>query len=120
MLPSARARPLDTAEFNFHLPDELIAQEPPVERGASRLLVLHRDSGEIEHSAFVHLAEHLQSGDLLVLNNTKVFPARLLGRRLPGGGAVECLLLRQLPTPNDQIPRDDSRQVGMWDLGSGV
>ena len=111
---------MDTADFNFNLPDELIAQDPPAERGASRLLVLHRHTGDIEHTAFARVADFLHSGDLLVLNNTRVFPARLLGRRLPGGGAVECLLLRQIPKPNDQIPRDDSRQVGMWDLGSGV
>jgi S-adenosylmethionine:tRNA ribosyltransferase-isomerase len=89
---------LDSADFDFDLPDELIAQEPPAERGASRLLVLHRDGADIEHTSFTRLADYLRSGDLIVLNNTKVFPARLLGRRLPGGGAVECLPLRQLPT----------------------
>ncbi len=86
-------------DFDFDLPDELIAQEPPTMRGDSRLLVLHRDSGQVEHTVFSHLADYLRCGDLLVLNNTKVFPARLLGHRLPGGGAVECLLIRQLPTP---------------------
>jgi S-adenosylmethionine:tRNA ribosyltransferase-isomerase len=105
---------VDIADFNFDLPDELIAQEPPAERGASRLLVLHRKAGNIEHSSFAQVADYLHSGDLLVLNNTKVFPARLLGRRLPGGGAVECLLLRQLPTsqlPTPKTPessRDDA------------
>ena len=107
---------MDTADFNFDLPDELIAQEPPAERGASRLLVLHRKSGDIVHTSFARVAEYLQPGDLLVLNNTKVFPARLLGRRLPGGGAVECLLLRQLPTP--QLPTPKTLGVGSLGVGS--
>ena len=93
-----------TRDFDFDLPDELIAQEPPAMRGDSRLLVLHRDSGQIEHTVFSRVVDYLRRGDLLVLNNTKVFPARLLGRRLPGGGAVECLLLRQLPTPPLRAP----------------
>ena len=85
---------MDVAEFGFDLPDELIAQEPPAQRGESRLMVVARQGGTLEHSRFRRFAEYLRPGDLLVLNNTKVFPARLLGTRLPGGGAVECLLLR--------------------------
>ena len=114
---------MDTADFNFDLPDELIAQDPPAERGASRLLVLDRTTGDLEHSSFVQIANYLQSGDLLVLNNTKVFPARLLGRRLPGGGAVECLLLRQLPT--SQLPTPNPAEtltegsLGVGSLGVG-
>jgi S-adenosylmethionine:tRNA ribosyltransferase-isomerase len=88
---------MDVAAFDFDLPDELIAQEPPLARGDSRLLVLHRDGRDIEHSVFGQLGDYLQPGDLLVLNNTRVFPARLLGRRVPSGGAVECLLIRKLP-----------------------
>jgi S-adenosylmethionine:tRNA ribosyltransferase-isomerase len=86
---------MDVSQFSFDLPDELVAQEPPPERGGSRLMVLHRHDGRIQHSRFSSLSEHLQSGDLLVLNNSRVFPARLLGVRLPGGGAVECLLVRR-------------------------
>ena len=114
---------MDTADFNFDLPDELIAQEPPAVRGASRLLVLHRNTGGIEHSSFAQIADYLQDGDLLVLNNTQVFPARLLGRRRPGGGAVECLLLRQLPTP--QLPTPNKAEpstegsLGVGQLGVG-
>ena len=108
---------MDTADFNFDLPAELIAQDPPAERGASRLLVLDRTTGDIEHSSFAQIAESLQRGDLLVLNNTKVFPARLIGRRLPGGGAVECLLLRQLPTP--QLPTPNPAET-LTDGASGV
>ena len=86
---------MNVSEFDFDLPDELVAQEPPAERGASRLLVLDRASGLTTHARFGELARFLRAGDLLVLNNTRVFPARLLGRRVPSGGAVECLLLRQ-------------------------
>ena len=75
-----------TRDFDFELPDELIAQEPPAMRGDSRLLVLHRDSGQVDHTVFSRVADYLRRGDVLVLNNTKVFPARLLGYRLPGGG----------------------------------
>ena len=88
---------MDVAGFDFDLPDELIAQEPPAARGASRLLVLHRDGRDVEHSVFAQLGNYLQPNDLLVLNNTRVFPARLLGHRVPSGGAVECLLIRKLP-----------------------
>src|SRR5262245_54056069 len=116
----ARARPLNTVDFDFHLPDELIAQEPPALRGGSRLLVLHRDSGQLEHATFARLVDSLRQGDLVVLNNTRVFPARLLGRRLPGGGAVECLLMHQLPTANFQLPNtigNRELEVGgsLWD-----
>ncbi len=95
---------MNVDDFDFDLPDELIAQEAAPVRGGSRLLVLHRDSaitdGRIEFTTFTKLGDYLRAGDLLVLNNTKVFPARLLGQRVPSGGGVECLLLRQLTTPN--------------------
>ena len=87
---------MNVSDFDFDLPDELIAQEPPPVRGESRLLVLRRDSGALRDSAFPDLAEHLAPGDLLVLNDTRVFPARLIGRRVPTGGAVECFLVRRL------------------------
>jgi S-adenosylmethionine:tRNA ribosyltransferase-isomerase len=86
---------MDVADFDFDLPDELIAQEPPPVRGESRLLVLNRDTGEHRHSTFSRIGEYLRAGDLLVLNNTKVYPARLLGHRVPSGGAVEALLLER-------------------------
>jgi len=87
---------MDVADFDFDLPDALIAQDPPARRGESRLLVLSRATGSVRHSRFALLGEYLRAGDLLVLNNTKVFPARLLGQRVPSGGAVECLLLHRL------------------------
>ncbi|OFW12563.1 MAG: tRNA preQ1(34) S-adenosylmethionine ribosyltransferase-isomerase QueA [Acidobacteria bacterium RIFCSPLOWO2_02_FULL_67_21] len=101
---------MQLSDFTFDLPDELIAQEPPPVRGESRLMVLRRDGTASEHTTFSRLGEYLRRGDLLVLNNTKVFPARLLGRRVPSGGAVECLLLRQIPNSKSQIP--DSTPTG--------
>jgi S-adenosylmethionine:tRNA ribosyltransferase-isomerase len=116
---------MDVADFDFDLPDELIAQEPPDVRGRSRLLVLRRNEGRIEHTTFPRLAEYLTAGDLVVVNDTKVFPARLLGHRVPSGGAVECLLLRQLPTPQLPVSRPDRPNegpmgVGNTDVGSPV
>jgi S-adenosylmethionine:tRNA ribosyltransferase-isomerase len=81
------------AEFDFELPAELIAQEA-VARGTSRLMVVDRTADRLNHSSIRDLPKFLCAGDLLVTNDTRVFPARLLGRRAPSGGAVECLLLR--------------------------
>lgn len=84
--------PLRVDDFDYHLPPELIAQAPPAVRGTSRLMHLERGSGRVAHLGFDDLPSLLTKDDLLVMNDTRVFPARLLGRRLPGGGAVECLL----------------------------
>lgn len=83
-------------DFDFDLPDDLIAQEPPAERGGARLLWLSRSTGSIDHRTIGALPSLLGAGDLVVVNNTRVFPARLLGRRVPTGGAVECLLVNRL------------------------
>ena len=80
------------ADFDFDLPVELVAQEP-ARRGESRLLLLNRPTGAIEHLRIADLPARLMPGDLLVVNDTRVFAARLLGHRVPSGGAVECLLL---------------------------
>lgn len=84
------------SEFDFDLPENLIAQEPPRERGTSRLLVVDRATGTWHDRRMAELPQQLASGDLLVLNNSRVVPARLLGHRHPSGGHVECLLLRRL------------------------
>lgn len=84
-----------TADFDFTLPSELIAQAPLPQRDQSRLLVLHRFSGQVEHRRFCNLAEYLQSGDLLVLNNSRVIPARLRGINAHTGGQFEILLLEE-------------------------
>jgi len=86
---------MKTDDFNYDLPQEFIAQTPAVPRDASRLLVLDRQTGEIQHAIFRDLPEFLQPGDLLVLNETRVIPARLYARKIPTGGRVEILLLRQ-------------------------
>jgi S-adenosylmethionine:tRNA ribosyltransferase-isomerase len=84
------------ADFDFHLPPELIAQHPAHERAASRLMVVDRASGGITAAHTSDLPDLVTRDDLVVVNDTRVFPARLLGRRDPSGGHVECLLLRRL------------------------
>ncbi|HEY8489444.1 MAG TPA: tRNA preQ1(34) S-adenosylmethionine ribosyltransferase-isomerase QueA [Dehalococcoidia bacterium] len=84
-----------TQDFDYHLPPELIAQTPAEPRDAARLLVLRRDTGELEHRIFRDLPEYLRPGDALVVNDSRVIPARLHGRRTDTGGAVEALLLRR-------------------------
>lgn len=84
-----------TQDFWYDLPEELIAQTPLQQRDTSRLLVLDRESGETQHRHFYDIIDYLQPGDCLVMNNSRVLPARLLGHR-PTGGAVEVLLLRDL------------------------
>jgi len=85
-----------TADFDYELPPQRIAQQPLEPRDASRLLVLRRDSGEIQHRHFRDLPEYLRPGDLLVCNESRVVPARLRGQRERTGGRVEVLLLRRL------------------------
>lgn len=86
---------MKTHDFYFELPEELIAQTPLQRRDASRLMVLNRETGEITHKHFYDIVDYLKPGDCLVLNDSRVLPARLLGHR-PTGGAVEVLLLRDL------------------------
>ena len=86
---------MKTQDFWYDLPEELIAQTPLQQRDASRLMVLDRDSGEVSHRHFYDVIEYLKPGDCLVMNDSRVLPARLLGHR-PTGGAVEVLLLRDL------------------------
>ena len=82
--------------FDFDLPEELIAQTPLLNRDESRLLTLNRKTGEIEHRTFRDIMQFLNSGDTLVLNNTKVLPARLFGVKKETGAKIEVLLLKQL------------------------
>lgn len=84
-----------TIDFYYDLPEELIAQTPLQQRDSSRLMVLDRQTGEVTHKHFYDIADYLQPGDCLVMNDSRVLPARLLGHR-PTGGAVEVLLLRDL------------------------
>ncbi|MCE5272108.1 tRNA preQ1(34) S-adenosylmethionine ribosyltransferase-isomerase QueA [bacterium] len=99
-----------TADFDFELPPELIASQPAAQRDLSRLLVLDRESGRLAHRTFADLTEYVRPGDCLVLNNTRVFPARLVGR-LPTGGACEVLLVRRV---------EDNRWLGLVKPGRKV
>lgn len=87
---------MKTSDFFFELPKEQIAQDPLPDRSASRLMVLHRKTGEIEHRTFADIVQYLREGDCLVRNNTKVIPARLFGTREDTGAVVEFLLLRRI------------------------
>ena len=87
---------MKTCDFDYHLPAELIAQTPAEPRDSSRLLVLDRPSGQIEHTYFNQLGRYLRPGDLLVLNDSRVIPARVFARRKDAEGLVEFLLLRRL------------------------
>ena len=93
----------------------MIAQTPPGERGQSRLLLLDRTTGAIADRWFSDLADLLRPGDLLVLNNTRVFPARLLGRRLPGGGAAEFLLVRRVERTPEEDASAPEATVEVWE-----
>ena len=92
---------MKTSDFDYDLPEELIAQEPAAERDGCRLLVMDRVTGALEDRVFRDIAEYLRPGDLLVANETRVMPARLLGANLGTGGAAEVFLLRQHGTPLD-------------------
>lgn len=87
---------MNVSDFDFHLPEELIAQTPLEPRDSSRLLVLQRGAPALEHCRFHDLPAYLRPGDALVLNDTRVMPARLIGERMGSGGKVEVLLLRRL------------------------
>ncbi len=86
------------SDFDYELPEELIAQHALAERDAARMLVLDRKSETGQDSTFSNFPDHLSEGDVVVVNNTRVFPARLRGQRSPSGGAVELLLLREVET----------------------
>jgi len=87
---------LKLSDFDYNLPKELIAQEPCEPRDAARLLVLDKKTGAIEHRHFYDVIDYLRSGDILVLNNTRVFPARLIGAKKDSGGKIEIFLLRKI------------------------
>ena len=93
------------SNFNYDLPKELLAEYPSDQRDESRLMVLHRDSGKIEHKTFKDVIDYFQDGDSFVLNNTKVFPARLMGNKEKTGARIEVFLLREL-----------SRDQRLWDV----
>ncbi|MCB0380162.1 MAG: tRNA preQ1(34) S-adenosylmethionine ribosyltransferase-isomerase QueA [Flavobacteriales bacterium] len=93
------------SKFKFDLPAELLAEHPAPERDESRLMVVHRDTGEIEHRLFKDLIEYFDDGDLLIMNDTKVFPARMYGNKEKTGARIEVFLLREL-----------NRESLLWDV----
>ncbi|MGN9134313.1 tRNA preQ1(34) S-adenosylmethionine ribosyltransferase-isomerase QueA [Clostridium sp. HCP1S3_B4] len=87
---------MKASEFDFYLPEELIAQHPLEKRDESRLMILDKKTGEIEHKKFYNIIDYLNEGDTLVLNNTRVLPARLIGEKENTGGKIEFLLLKRI------------------------
>lgn len=87
---------MNISDFDYELPNELIAQTPLEKRDSSRLLVLNKDNGNVTHKHFTDIIDYLKKGDVLVLNNTKVIPARLIGEKEETGAVIEILLLKDL------------------------
>ncbi|WP_313384590.1 tRNA preQ1(34) S-adenosylmethionine ribosyltransferase-isomerase QueA [Chishuiella sp.] len=87
---------MKTSDFDFNLPDELLAEHPSENRDEARLMVVHRDTGEIEHRQFKDIIDYFDEGDVMIRNNTKVFPARLMGNKEKTGAQIEVFLLREL------------------------
>ncbi len=87
---------MKTSDFDFNLPEELLAEHPSENRDEARLMVVHRDTGEIEHKLFKDIIDYFDEGDVMIRNNTKVFPARLMGNKEKTGANIEVFLLREL------------------------
>lgn len=98
-------------DFDFLLPIAQVAQYPLKERTASRLMVLHRNTQQWEHRGFSDLIQYLRVGDALVLNDTKVIPARLIGRRAKTGGRIECLLVEKIGSARYRVLIQPSRGI---------
>ncbi|MBS4012571.1 MAG: tRNA preQ1(34) S-adenosylmethionine ribosyltransferase-isomerase QueA [Bacteroidetes bacterium] len=93
------------SDFKFHLPADLIAIHPPLNRDESRLMVVHRNTGKIEHKMFKDIIDYFEDGDVMIVNDTKVFPARLYGTKEKTGAKIEVFLLREL-----------NREARLWDV----
>lgn len=102
---------MQISDFDYDLPEELIAQSPLSQRDASRMLIVNRDDGTLHDSDFSSLPAYLRPNDVLVLNNTKVFPARLMGERVPTGGSVEIFLLREIDLNTWQVLARPARRL---------
>ncbi len=96
---------MKTSDFNFNLPIDLLAEYPSEERDESRLMVVHRNSGKIEHKMFKDLIDYFDEGDVMIRNNTKVFPARMYGNKEKTGAKIEVFLLREL-----------DKETRLWDV----
>ncbi|MBQ7247865.1 MAG: tRNA preQ1(34) S-adenosylmethionine ribosyltransferase-isomerase QueA [Lachnospiraceae bacterium] len=114
---------MDVKEFDYELPQELIAQDPIEDRSSSRLLVVHRDSGQLDHRIFREIKEYLEPGDCLVINNTRVIPARLMGVREGTGASIEVLLLKRREDSTWEClvkPGKKARQGTIISFGDGL
>lgn len=105
-----------TSDFDYDLPVELIAQEPPAQRGTSRMMVLHRCDGRLEHRSVADLPDYLTAADLLILNDTRVFPARLQGVWIDTNGALELLLVEPVSVPQEV---EKTKDVVCWSCITG-
>ena len=114
---------MTTKDFYYDLPPELIAQTPLTDRSASRLLVLNKESGEISHEHFYDITAHLKPGDCLVMNNTRVIPARLYGCKEETGGKIEFLLLKRLELDKWEVilrPGKKAKPSSRFEFGGGL
>ena len=113
---------MKVSDFDFYLPEELIAQCPLKERDSSRFMVVDRKTGEIEHKVFHDVIDYLEKGDTLVLNNTRVMPARLIGEKEETGGKIEFLLLKRIEGDKGEClakPGKKAKVGAMFTFGEG-
>ena len=114
---------MNVSDFDYDLPEELIAQDPLADRSSSRLLVLDKRSGDIHHRVFRDIVEELNAGDVLVLNNTKVIPARLYGKKADTGAVIEVLLLNRKQDNTWEVlvrPGKKAREGAVIEFGDGL
>jgi len=114
---------MNTKDFYYDLPEELIAQTPLKDRASSRLMVLHRNDKTIEHKHFSDIIDYLHKGDCLVLNNTRVIPARLYGEKENTGGKIEFLLLKRIDTFTWEVilkPGRKAKEGARFTFGNGI
>jgi len=104
------------SDYDYHLLEELIAQEPLKERDQSRLMVLYRNTGEVEHKRFTDILEYLNSGDILIINETKVMPARIYGERENTGSGIEVLLLKQIKDKQWEVLVNPGKRAKIGDI----
>ena len=113
---------MNTEEFDYYLPEEKIAQTPLADRTASKLLVLDKNTGEYRDEIFKNITSFLKKGDCLVLNNTRVIPARLYGTKKESGGAIEFLLLHRFSTDEWEVALKPGRKAkpgAVFEFGGG-
>lgn len=114
---------MELKDFYFDLPNELIAQEPIKERQMSRLMVLEKQSGQVSHKIFKDIVDYIESGDTLVLNDTRVIPARLLGKKEDTGGKIEFILLKKIENDTWEVILKPARKAKLgtrFSFGDGV